>query len=687
MLHRNGKEIEQIFRNGREIALLYKNGVIIYDKRGNIQPSTQYTITYVNGESNNSDSAHIRTIAVPVTETITTDSYTIPNTGQFDWDEHAFLGYSETQYPTYSNVATTVYAPGTEITVDHDMTLYPVWNTTFQGLINEGYVTITTDKTYFDSACQPLSVAPNHYPKELVIDFNDVFYSTNNKMVSTEGVVGDGTYPNVFMFNSANHWLTDDELYTLYNNNTLPHWPQNNQFSRVNWGSYNNMTMIFRGIGTPFNNTGGTQNTFFRYGAAPKNLTIDLGTETLKHLNVAFRRNNLNGLTPESVTFVGLNGNPIRVTGAMQGAFESCVSLRNLSGLDIGGATNISTSSTAYGNLFQNCSALTTLSSALAPNGTNSAATAMNNMFKYCTNLTSIGFILNVANITANTDVFAGCNVLTTLYLNGINAQKNQNWDLSATSINSSSIAYIVDNLTEITINDPETFEYKTIRFPSTSTLTEAQLIRLHNNGWNTYIGGTLVDLTEKTLTYSANGGTNPPAAQTFVLSTTVTSSVPTTPEDAESFLGWSDVPNATTATYTAGDVITSTMTLYAVWQYSGFRDAAAVGVSSVGSQSYLETEINFDTLVNYLSLQDLCKIKYRRSISDGEMTTLSFRVNRIDTTNKIIEGSFISPDSGGMTINEITIGSKSTTKFTLDNNSFVNKTGYDLIIFKVITG
>jgi hypothetical protein len=71
MLHRNGKEIEQIFRNGREIALLYKNGVIIYDKRGHAQPN--YTITYVNGETSQDITG-----SLPANETITGTSYTIP---------------------------------------------------------------------------------------------------------------------------------------------------------------------------------------------------------------------------------------------------------------------------------------------------------------------------------------------------------------------------------------------------------------------------------------------------------------------------------------------------------------------------------------------------------------------------------------------------------------------------------
>lgn len=489
MLHRNGKEIEQIFRNGREIALLYKNGVIIYDKRGHVEPTTSYTISYVNGENNQSITGNL-----PANETITTNTYTIPSTGTLSWEEHTLLGYSETQYPSYANIATSVYAPGDEITVDHNMTLYPVWSTTFQGLINEGYVTITTDKTYNDAACQPLKVASNHYPKELVTDFNDVFFSTNNKMVSVNGVVGEGTYPNVFVFDSADHWLSNDELYTLYNNNTLPHWPQAGQFKYVDWHNYNSINFIFRGTGIPFNNAGGTQDTFFRNGQAPQNITIDLGCSTVKNLNVAFRSNSANKVTPRTITFVGENNDPILVTGTMQGSFEACGSLTTISGLNIAGASYIGPSSQYYNNTFQGCANLTTLPQSLAPTGTSNGTTnrpvAMSNMFKGCTSLQEIKFIINCANVGSNADTFLNCTSLTEVYLNGINAKKNQNWDLSSTDINSESIAYIVDNLTEWSDFDSSNDTYKDLLLPNNRVLTDAQILKLNENGWKVYSGG-----------------------------------------------------------------------------------------------------------------------------------------------------------------------------------------------------
>lgn len=73
------------------------------------------------------------------------------------------------------------------------------------------------------------------------------------------------------------------------------------------------------------------------------------------------------------------------------------------------------------------------------------------------------------------------------------------------------------------------------------------------------------------TLTYDANGGSYPPAAQTCYLSTIqkcyVTSDVPS--RSGYKFLGWSDSSSATSASYSAGSEvnITGNKTLYAVWQ------------------------------------------------------------------------------------------------------------------------
>lgn len=74
------------------------------------------------------------------------------------------------------------------------------------------------------------------------------------------------------------------------------------------------------------------------------------------------------------------------------------------------------------------------------------------------------------------------------------------------------------------------------------------------------------------TLTYDANGGSYAPAAQSCYFSTIqnncrVTSETPS--RSGYQFLGWSDSPSASTASYTAGSLvnITGNKTLYAVWR------------------------------------------------------------------------------------------------------------------------
>ena len=77
--------------------------------------------------------------------------------------------------------------------------------------------------------------------------------------------------------------------------------------------------------------------------------------------------------------------------------------------------------------------------------------------------------------------------------------------------------------------------------------------------------------VTSYTLSYNANGGSNPPANQTGATSYTISSAKPT--KSGYTFLGWSKSSSATSASYSAGDTITisSNTTLYAVWSKNTF--------------------------------------------------------------------------------------------------------------------
>lgn len=89
------------------------------------------------------------------------------------------------------------------------------------------------------------------------------------------------------------------------------------------------------------------------------------------------------------------------------------------------------------------------------------------------------------------------------------------------------------------------------------------------DNGSSEHIYVTSIVATERTytLTYNANGGSGAPGAVSGVISTTISSTVPT--RTGYNFLGWSTSSTATSASYSAGDSITlnSDVKLYAVWK------------------------------------------------------------------------------------------------------------------------
>lgn len=74
-------------------------------------------------------------------------------------------------------------------------------------------------------------------------------------------------------------------------------------------------------------------------------------------------------------------------------------------------------------------------------------------------------------------------------------------------------------------------------------------------------------ELAGYTLTYNANGGSGEPKSVSGVMSTTISSTVPT--RSGYDFLGWSTSSSATSASYIAGNAISlsSNITLYAVWR------------------------------------------------------------------------------------------------------------------------
>ena len=408
MLHRNGKEIEQIFRNGREIALLYRNGKIIYDKRGK----------------------------GPVTKT-------------------------------------------------------------FQDLIDEGYVTVSRTSPNGDSysagwvgRAVGLTVAANcPYTLDQITDFDDVFNSV--KMVSFDGVVGEGELPNAFLW-PANHWLTDDEVYDLYNGVTLSHDVIGLQFKFLNWSNKDSVTIRYPQVGDDPSVVHGwyfTDSGIFGPNM-PKTINFDVANRNFTSTHIMFGRHNTNydnvynGMQ-NTVTFNWITtvyGGSNNTTRDASGMFEDATKLENVSGINISSAQNVS-------DAFHGCSAITNIPQTIAPSGMNSIID-IHNMFDGCTKLKSIAPVMNLQNVTNNSCAFRGCSSLTTIYLKNINSSKNQDIDLSDTNLNQDSADYIVANVYENVDTSADGFVYKNIYFPAGVTITQPQASRLYQYGWNCYIDG-----------------------------------------------------------------------------------------------------------------------------------------------------------------------------------------------------
>ena len=439
-----------------------------------INPS-EFHISYVNGETSQDITG-----SLPANETVRSTSYTIP-TSDLAWNEHGLLGYSETQYPAYADIATSVYAPGNTITLDHDMTLYPVWNTTFKGLYDEGFVTVTEPEERNSVGSMQLVVSNNHYPKELVVDFNEVFMSQEGYKISTDAssrqTFYGGTKPNALVWNTTSHWLTNDEIYNLYNGVTLPHWPHPYQFMGVNVSEKDTFELKFNG---PSNYSPGDKTSYAAFRSSGFNkLIVDVGSAQWYSMAGVFGKY-VTGAQVKEVTMKANNNSYAKPT-SLDAAFENCAIMTKLTGVSICGTREL-------GYAFDNCRKLYDIY-AYEQNEETLSGINLNYTFRNCWNLRSIEPILNVSNTTENTGTFATTGRLESVYLKGINAQKNKDWDLSTTAINSNSIAYIIDNLTEWSTFDPNTDTYKNITFPTDTALTNPQIQKLNSNGWKVFAG------------------------------------------------------------------------------------------------------------------------------------------------------------------------------------------------------
>ena len=133
---------------------------------------------------------------------------------------------------------------------------------------------------------------------------------------------------------------------------------------------------------------------------------------------------------------------------------------------------------------------------------------------------------------------------------------------------------------------------------------------------YNNYTGSTSFNVKRVTytLTYNANGGSNAPSSQTGATSYTISSTVPT--RFGYKFLGWSKSSSATSATYVAGNSITltSSTTLYAVWQNNtssmSVNSSNSAQISTAGEMKYYTyTPSTSGTYVIYSTGSDDTKV------------------------------------------------------------------------------
>ena len=466
------------------VSYTIENGEVNYNKRAG------FTITYLN---RNGDTSATQTVTGQTGRNI---EYVVGSAPE-SWGEHTFLGWSEVEWPTYAQTQQPGFlkTPGATATATGDTTMHAVYSTTFQGLINEGYVNMNVyPETYTNGIANCMFIKPNGYAKELVTDFEEVLDCEAGKLVSTGGTVGEGTYKNAFVFKDTSaHWLTDDEWYDIYNNRQLEHAVASFQFYGLDWSDKESVTVKYKGnnwqVGTSTfgPNSPRVVNVHFTTGQFGYRFTtygntgIGCGAEVINFSNAAG--------TKVSMSRTAQSGN-----GGLNAAFEGCRNLKEIHNLNLAPVTR-------WIFAFDGCRSLQTIPASDFATGLTMAGQIVQ---VFCNNwkLETIEPILNVSAVTDTTAAFYACSALTEVYLQGINAATNvagnggtyqqdsaHTWDLHYTQLTQACADYMIANLTPC---DPtvDGFVYKGVNFPTGITLTAAQKASLRDNGWIPYING-----------------------------------------------------------------------------------------------------------------------------------------------------------------------------------------------------
>ena len=157
-------EFESVYEDDEKyiepwVSCTLENRKVHYNKVSAPQTYSR-TITYID-RANNTETTDTQTAEIGTNVTFTMKS--APS-----WDaEHSFIGWSTEEYPTYAQTqeAGFLKQAGDTLSTNRDITLYADYNTTFQGLINEGYVDLNV--THAEGFLNGMHVRANGYPKEL----------------------------------------------------------------------------------------------------------------------------------------------------------------------------------------------------------------------------------------------------------------------------------------------------------------------------------------------------------------------------------------------------------------------------------------------------------------------------------------------------------------------------------------
>ena len=468
------------------VSLTKENEDVNYNKKGD------YTInvTYVDrGHSGD-----------PVVETYTGEagspvSFTAKS-APAEWANHEFMGWATVEYPTYEQTQEPgfIKEPGRSASASADTTFYAVYAVYFQGLIDEGYVNLDVyHETLELGIAHCMFIKPNSYDKGLVLDFDEVFDSAQGKLVSTAGVVGEGTAKNAFIFkDTSEHWLTDDEWYDIYNNRQLSHSVASWQFYGLDWSDKESVTIKY--------DAGWSVGVCICGPNMPRVLNIYMNNGMFGYMNKTFG-DAAHGCGSEVINFSKNGGGLVDIVRkdssfpwiyGCQATFEGCNNLKQITGLNFVGMKN-------WCYAFDHCNSMeiypiSTFGSEMILEG------GIVQTFRENTSLVTIEPDLIVSAATDTSGAFYHDINLTNVHLKGINAAANNNagtgyfaedtgytWILSATSISQASVDYMVTNLTEYPGFDGSS--YKNIALPNHITLTSAQISRLNTNGWKAYYG------------------------------------------------------------------------------------------------------------------------------------------------------------------------------------------------------